>query len=73
MEGGVSFLLGRSLREWEDRLPEPMFARIHRSTIVNLERVERVEEWSNRAFNVYVDGHPEPYRMSRRYAARLKQ
>lgn len=73
MDDGATLLLGQSLRDWEARLPRPMFARIHRSTIVNLERVERVEEWSNRAFNVYIDGNASPYRMSRRYAARLRQ
>lgn len=73
LDDETSFLLSRSMRDWETRLPQPMFARIHRSTIVNLECVDRVEEWSNRAFNVYVAGRSRPYRMSRRFAAKLRQ
>src|SRR5688572_19244991 len=38
---------GKSLREWEQRLPARNFVRIHRSTIVNLEHVERLERWSH--------------------------
>jgi DNA-binding LytR/AlgR family response regulator len=33
----------KSLREWERRLPPQHFARIHRSMIVNLACVERLE------------------------------
>lgn len=69
---GASFLLHKSLREWEDRLPEKLFVRIHRSTIVNLDQVARVEEWSGQTFRVYLNGIEKPYRMSRRAAARLK-
>lgn len=52
--------------EWESRLPEQSFARIHRSAIVNLEAVERVEEWFNYSFRVYLTGVEEPFIMSRR-------
>ena len=37
----------KPLRDWLARLPENAFARVHRSTIVNLEHVDRVEEWSH--------------------------
>lgn len=62
----------KSLREWGDRLPEREFVRIHRSTIVNLEFVERVEEWSHYSYRVYLRGLPEPLQMSRRWGARLR-
>ncbi len=48
------------------------FARIHRSTIINIEFVERVEKSFNYSFEVYLRGEGEPFIMSRRYAARLK-
>ena len=70
---GEAVLLHKSLQEWESRLPNKQFTRIHRSTIVNLDAVERVEEWSRHTFRVYVKGFTEPYPMSRRYAARLRQ
>ena len=62
----------KTLGEWEARLPEQSFARIHRSAIVNLEAVERVEEWFNYSFRVYLTGVEEPFIMSRRQATKLK-
>jgi two-component system LytT family response regulator len=62
----------KSLREWERRLPQRDFVRIHRSTIVNLEYVERLEPWSQASQHVYLRGVPEPFTMSRRFGARLK-
>lgn len=62
----------KSLREWEERLPERHFVRIHRSTIVNLDFVDRVDEWSHGSFMVFLRGVQEPFTMSRRYAARVR-
>ena len=63
----------KSLRDWLARLPETAFARVHRSTIVNLEYVERVEEWSHFSYRLYLRGSTEPVVMSRRYAGQLKR
>ena len=62
----------KSLREWEQRLPDRQFVRIHRSTIVNLEYVERLEPWSHASQHVYLRGLPKPMTMSRRFGARLR-
>lgn len=64
---------GKSLREWEQRLPDRHFVRIHRSTIVNLEYVERLEPWSHASQLVYLRGVSEPLTMSRRFGVRLKE
>ena len=69
---GRKILAPKPLREWEERLPEKYFYRIHRSTIVNLEYVDRVERWFNRAYRVHLHNFAEPLVMSRRYAARLR-
>ncbi|MGH9752389.1 MAG: LytR/AlgR family response regulator transcription factor [Blastocatellia bacterium] len=70
--GGEKTLVLKPLSEWEERLPEKHFARIHRSTIINVEFVERVEKSFNYSFEVHLRGAGEPFTMSRRYAARLK-
>lgn len=70
---GGTLLLPRSMREWEVTLPDHLFVRIHRSTIVNLDEVDRVEPWSGQTFHVYLKGRPHPYQMSRRHAARLRR
>ena len=62
----------KSLREWVDRLPERDFVRIHRSTVVNLGFVERLEEWSHFSYRVYLRGLAEPLQMSRRWGARVR-
>lgn len=66
-------LVHKSMSEWETRLPDAFFNRIHRTTIVNMEFVDRLEEWFNNSFRVYLKGIEEPYVMSRRYVAKLKQ
>jgi DNA-binding LytR/AlgR family response regulator len=69
---GTGGRVPRSLRSWEDRLPAKQFVRIHREALVNLQFVERIEEWSHEAFQVRLRGQPAPLTLSRRYAARLK-
>ncbi len=66
-------LVHKSMAEWETRLPPTFFNRIHRTTIVNMEYVDRLEEWFNNSYRVYLKGIEEPYVMSRRYVAKLKQ
>lgn len=66
-------LVLRPMIEWEGRLPDKYFARIHRSTIVNLDYVEKVEKWFNYAYHVYITGWDEPFQMSRRYASKIKE
>lgn len=69
---GVQSMVLRSLKEWEERLPEKHFLRIHRSTIINIECVDRIEKWFNYSYQIFVNGIEQPFVMSRRYAARLK-
>jgi len=69
---GVSRLAPSSLHLWERRLPASDFLRIHRSAIVSLRFVARVEPWTNQGFRVHVRGAREPLTMSRRYAGRMK-
>ena len=62
----------KPVKEWEFRLPENMFARIHRSTIVNLDQIEKFEEWFQHSYRVYLKNIDSPFEVSRRYAAKLK-
>jgi two-component system LytT family response regulator len=66
------FLLEKPLREWEARLPEKHFLRIHRQTIINLEEIVEIETWFNRTFQVRLKNFGAPVAVSRRYAARFK-
>ncbi len=73
LAGGEKVFAPKSLKEWEGRLPEKQFLRIHRSTIINLEYVERLEKWLNYSYQVHLRFLPAPLRMSRRYASRVKE
>lgn len=70
---GKKGLVQKSMSEWEERLPENYFIRIHRSTIINMEYVDRVEEWFNNSYHVYLKNIDTPFIISRRYAAKIKE
>lgn len=70
---GQRSLVLKPLKDWEERLPAKHFARIHRSTIINVDYVERLESWFNRSYRVHIRQMAEPLVMSRRYAARFKE
>ena len=73
LEGQKKVLVLKPMLEWEERLPSKYFVRIHRSTIVNLEYVTKVEKWFNSSYHVFVQNISEPFQMSRRYASKLKE
>lgn len=73
LEGLKKVLVLKPMVEWEERLPSKYFVRIHRSTIVNLEYVNKVEKWFNSSYHVFVQNITEPFQMSRRYASKLKE
>lgn len=70
---GNNGLVSKSMKEWESRLPQNYFSRIHRTTIVNLEFVEKIEKWFNYSYKIHLKGIDEPYIISRRYAKQLKE
>lgn len=70
---GKKHLTEKPLREWEERLPEKYFLRIHRQTIINLEEIEEIETWFNRTFQVRLKNFRQKLSVSRRYAVKLKQ
>lgn len=69
--GGKTHLLRRSLAELEQELSENMFCRIHRSTIVNLDRVRGMEVNEEGEYEVLLDRETR-LRLSRRYRKQLE-
>ena len=69
--GAKTHLLRRSLAELEQELNENMFCRIHRSTIVNLERVRGLEVNREGEYEVLLDRGIR-LRLSRRYRKQLE-
>ena len=63
----------KSLKEWEARLPENCFTRIHRSTIININEIKSIEMCGNRTMEVFLQSTQKAFSVSRRYTAKLKQ
>lgn len=70
---GQRTLSPRPLKEWEQRLPARTFARIHRSALVNLTYVERVDRGLGGGGEVVVRGVQEPLPLSRGHASALRE
>jgi two-component system LytT family response regulator len=69
---GDHLLVLRSLIEWQKCLPEKLFVRVHRSVILNLDSIDRVEAWFNGSFRIHLRNGRHPVVSSRRYSARLR-
>jgi two-component system LytT family response regulator len=73
MDDGSKWMMLRSVKEWQIRLPQGQFARIHRSTIVNLDFIDRVELLPNYSYRVLLRESKGTLSMSRRSALILKE
>jgi two-component system LytT family response regulator len=69
---GKHCLVLKTLKQWQEELPDNNFVRIHRSSIVNIEHVERIEKDSNTQHRAFLKNIAEPLEVSRRYAKKLK-
>jgi two-component system LytT family response regulator len=69
---GKHCLVLKTLKQWQEELPDNNFVRIHRSSIVNIEHVERIEKKSNTQHMAFLKNIVEPLEVSRRYAKKLK-
>ena len=73
MAAGPPLLVLRPLTVWETQLADTPFVRVHRSALVNLDFVERVERGASYAYALFVRGQAAPLAMSRRRALELKR
>ncbi|MGE5365219.1 MAG: response regulator [Bacteroidota bacterium] len=71
-DNGKRIYVRKLIGVWENSLPESMFLRIHKSFIINLSCVRKIEKWFNSSFRIYLNNYPEPVISSRRYSARLR-
>jgi two-component system LytT family response regulator len=69
--GGKTHLLRRSMSELEQELDQAAFCRIHRSTIVKLDRIRGLKLNENGEYDVVLDNGAS-LRLSRRYRKQLQ-
>lgn len=73
LNNSKKLVIRKSLKEWEGVLPDNMFIRIHRSTIINFEYIDRVEKFYNRSYLIYLKNIKQPFAISQRYYTKLKK
>ena len=63
----------KTMKEWETRLPENNFCRIHRETIVNLAYISKLDDGLSHSHKVYLEGFDQPFLISRRFSTKIKE
>ena len=69
----IKYEVKKPLVKWEKELPKHTFIRIHRSTIVNKNYIEKIEPWHNYTYKIRLIHSDIPEEVSRRYAVLLKK
>ena len=64
-------LLYRTMKCWENMLPQKYFRRIHRSTIINTEYIEKFHKTENSKHLVEITGIDKIFTVSRTYLSNL--
>jgi len=72
MVDNTSFSTYGLIKVWEDKLPVEDFFRIHRSTIVNLNNIAKIEKGTYDTGVLYLNGIKEPFEISRNYFSQMK-
>ena len=65
-------LVQRKMREWEIQLPEKNFQRVHRTTIINLDFVDKIERYGKENAIVFLKGVEKHLDISKNFLAELK-
>lgn len=73
MNDGKLSITYNSIKNWDNRLPDDVFIQIHRSTIVNLLNVSKIEKWTNDTGRLFLKGIEKPFEISRSYFFQIKK
>lgn len=67
------YVMKKSLSKWEQIIPEKYFIRIHRNTLVNINKVKEIKRVNNRICNVYLSDSDIILELTRNYYKNLNQ
>lgn len=68
-----NIIVYKTLKDWENRLPENKFFRIHRTCIINIDYIDRFEKWFNYTTRVFMKSSETPLKISKKFASQLKK
>jgi DNA-binding LytR/AlgR family response regulator len=72
LDDGQKHLIKKSLKTWEEILPDNTFKRMHRNSIVNINFIEKVENWYKSTYRVKLKKHDDYIYVSQVYAKKLR-
>jgi DNA-binding LytR/AlgR family response regulator len=67
------YLIRKSLAHWEGILPPKNFIRIHRSTIINLDYLVKIDKWYKAGLLAYLKDIKEPFVISKKYSTIIRR
>jgi two-component system LytT family response regulator len=70
--GEETYLIRETMTGLEDRLPDDLFARVHRSTIVNLDRIKEMQPAFNGEYTIFLKTGQE-LRLSRNFRQAVEE
>lgn len=70
---GEKLFVRRTMKVWEDMLPQHAFGRVHRTVIVALGQIERIVRHSRVSFELYLRGDTDAFPVSYRLVTNLRQ
>jgi two-component system LytT family response regulator len=70
---GKEYLTSNNISQWENRLPDQNFCRIHRSTIINFDYIVKISHNISGTGEVELKGSLQLYNISRIYFKKIKQ
>ena len=73
MANGKTYTTRQTQKHWEDTLPGDLFLRIHRSSLININRIESLKQEKNCLRMLFLTGMEDPLEVSRRLAPRIKK
>jgi DNA-binding LytR/AlgR family response regulator len=73
LDSKETYTIRQTLKEWEEVLPKDCFIRIHRSVLINVDRIERLRIEKKGTCQLSLFGIEETFEVSRRSAPRLKE
>lgn len=73
INGSPNGIILRSMKEWEEKLPDNHFTRIHRSYIVNINYIEKMDKSENYTLKLLLKGIQDPLVVSRSYRKKIRK
>lgn len=69
----IKYDLKKPLVKWANDLPKNTFLRIHRSTIINRNYIDKIEPWHNYTYRIRLNNSDIAEEVSRRYAMLIRK